>query len=297
MAIDAGTLGVEAVLLHRNFQRAKSAYAHGVLQLYDGNPLLNKMLTEAPRQAVFGLAIHTHARALVEREAPPLTISVLRDLCGSTGVASRTRVEGLVGLMRKCGYLVDGRSPNRRMKVLVPSAAMLEHDRRWLTVNLWPVEILQIGDGSGRESEIDVPFVLAFRRVAGTVQMLDTRIHERHPAIEQFVTADGGFTLLLALLFDTRQGEAKAGSVVALPYTPAGRRFGISRTQVRQILARAQAEGLVSLLRDGGQAIRVEAKLTEAFDRWFADQALQYAKLSAQARQLMAEERLVRRVA
>jgi hypothetical protein len=56
----------------------------------------------------------------------------------------------------------------------------------------------------------------------------------------------------------------------AVPYADVGDRFGVSRTHVRELLAAAEATGLVKLQARGGHRVEILPRLWTSYDRAIA---------------------------
>ena len=86
------------------------------------------------------------------------------------------------------------------------------------------------------------------------------------PDMLLFLNRAGGYMVLAALL----HAAADDPLYVAVPYGDVSDRFGISRTQVRNLLVEAEERGLVKLQARGGQRVEILPRLWKAHDRGIA---------------------------
>ncbi|MBP0657085.1 winged helix-turn-helix domain-containing protein, partial [Mycobacterium tuberculosis] len=66
------------------------------------------------------------------------------------------------------------------------------------------------------------------------------------------------------------QQPADRENIVSFPYDEIGNLFGVSRTHIRRLMKRAEAEGLVRLLEDGGRQIEILPTLNDVFENMVA---------------------------
>jgi hypothetical protein len=148
--------------------------------------------------------------------------------------ASERQVDHLISRLCAVGFMEVLRSDeDRRVRILKPTERMLEHDRDWLAAHHAPLTVLCPHN--------DYSLVM-----------------QRDPAIAatdvaRLRTAD--HMVLVALLHAALSDPDHPHP--AVPYADVGDRFGVSRTQVREILAAAEAIGLVKLQARGGHRVEI----------------------------------------
>ncbi len=267
------------------FQPALRRYATSMLRMYRGTPVLNKLVNEQGRFLISSLALQLHLHRDPAVPGAGLTLTRLRELCAAHGVASTGRVTAFLALMRFAGFLAPAPGPvDRRAKVLVPTARMMGHVRLFTVVQFQAIDALSPGADHGRRLERDPLFVERFHRAAGGYFLRGCRLPDAFPELEVFTAADAGYMVMLALFLQlpTQDGRAVPG-VVDLPYGPAARRFGVSRSHMVNLMRQGEAAGFLSAERSGGRGLRIAAPLIELVERWFAAQMALMAQAAAEA--------------
>lgn len=260
---------VGEILSHPRFPAAREAFVNAILALYENKPAVNR-LVEAGRGVLFITIMCLHGRY---DEADRATWPTLRLVTESTtlqGVASPRRIHSLVAQFIDAGYLESRLSPrDRRVRLLTPTAKLIEHDQDWLVAQYLPLQILFPEPGYARIIERDPSFQVAQRLVASGFFALGAKIMAGNPIVMQFMQREAGMTILMKLMqLVGRKGGAAREEVL---YSDIGRRLGVSRTHVRKVLQEAEAGGLVRLTEEGGRSVEVRPALVEGFDRFLAD--------------------------
>ncbi len=276
----------EEIRQYETFQPALRRYAMSMLRMYRGTPVLNKVVNEQGRFLISSLALQLHLHRDPAVPGAGLTRTRLRELCAAHGVASTGRVTAFLALMRFAGFLsAAAGSADRRAKVLVPTARMMGHVRLFTLVQLQAVDALVAGADHVRRLERDPTLVERFNRAAGGYFLRGCRLPDAFPELEVFTAVDAGYMVLMALFLQLpadQDGRALPG-VVDLPYGPAARRFGVSRSHMANLMRNAEAAGFLTAERSGGRGLRIHAALITLVERWFAAQMALMAKAAAEA--------------
>ena len=258
----------DAILAHPDFPRARATYFERVLALYGEDLFLNKLLMEAVRIVAFAVAICMEAGYREDdRETWP-TIGNLKKALALFGLASPRRIEHVVGRLVQTGYLESRVSPlDARVRLLIPTARMIEHDQDWLTAHYAPLAAL-FGDAGYRlRLSRNRSFQRAQRQVATGIFTQSAMVLLRNPDVLLFLVRDAGIFVLIELAKAAAEGGTPT---VDLSLAGLGRRFAISRTHVRQLLLDAEARGLVEIDQAQRQ-ITLTPRLLESLDRFIAE--------------------------
>jgi hypothetical protein len=255
----------QAILVHPHFARARSTYLRAMLSLYGDDAFLNKLLLEAARQVVFGALICLLAAWDEADHATWPTLANLKRTLRPFGQSSDRKIEQLVSRLISVGFLTQKLSDiDGRVRLLIPTDAMLRHDEEWLIAHYRPLALLYPDDPHHLPLARDRGFQLAQRRVSFAFIPRSAIVLMSNPDILLFATRDAGFLVLAQIALDAQEGCNTSFDALS-------RRFAISRTHVRQLLRDAQDRGLVTLSGRGGQRITLLSPMWRALDRFIAD--------------------------
>ena len=255
------------ILAHPRFSAARTAFVEAVLDLYEGDALLNRLLLEAARQITFNMIVSLYFRYEEDDRATWPTMRALKEQMTVFGLSSPRRIEDLVARLVDLGYLETTPSMrDGRVRILTPTARMISLDQDWLTALYRPLHAMFPDPGYSEVIERDPVFQRAQRLVALGFSAHGSQILAGNPDIMLFMNRDAGMTILTKLV---QMLDAAGGS--ELSYSEIGARFGVSRTHVRSILQDAEQAGLVALTGQGGRLVELKPAILRAFDRFLAD--------------------------
>jgi DNA-binding MarR family transcriptional regulator len=276
MSADASTGGQElpphvssaAVLASSNFAQARALYLELFLAPFDRNPFMVQLLGSAGRSVAFLTLLRLAALEDPNDTSTWLTPGRMQQVAARSRVIKpRTMTEALARL-RETGYLASEPMPgDGRQRVLRPTEKALAYYRDWVLVHIRTLALLfpEHDYTAGLEGGPD--FLLAQRRAGARVIAQSGQVLARNPEIVLFLKRDAGFLILTILL----QSATESGAMSASPISDLADRFGISRTHVRKVLEAAEAAGLLQIRAPAGRAVALSPKLSESFDRYFAD--------------------------
>ncbi|WP_375454853.1 hypothetical protein [uncultured Methylobacterium sp.] len=257
----------EAILAHRRFPAARTAYIAGIMSLYENNPFLSRLICEAGRSVVFFVILCLHAGSDDDDPETWLTIGLLRRTVATYGITSQRRIDELIGRLVETRYLaIRTPSSDRRLRILAPTERMLAHDRDWLAVHYRPLDILHPDPGYGPALDGDPAFQRAHRRISIQMSAYATSLMAQNQVAMMFLIREAGIPILMKLIQGLEGREGEAWQPVS--FTDLGDRFGVSRTHVRNLLRDVAEMGLAAI---SGHEILLRPPLLAAHDRFVAD--------------------------
>jgi transposase len=255
-----------------------------LLNLYEGDAFLNRLLIEAGRQVTFNMIVQLHCRhdEMDQRTWP--TMRLLKQKLKPFGLSER-RIDDLVNRLTRFGMLeLHGSARDGRVRILRPTPAMMSLDHDWLATHYLPLHIMFPEPGYAPVIERDDAFQRRHRVVALGFSGRGMEIMAGNPAMMLFLSRDAGTLILVKLV----QIASTARHAEGLSYADIGVRFGVSRTHVRTLLQDAERNGDVSLSGRGGKFVELRPSILQAFDRFVADSMSGHDLLFRIARSQMA---------
>lgn len=261
-------LTFDDILNHPRLPEARRAYLASFVQLYEGDPFIVRLLLEAGRFLVFHcVAVLEAAQDLSKREAW-FTVAALKRQIAMFGYASDRQVDHLVARLREVKFLEQRRAPgDGRVRLLASTPKLRTHHTEWLATHYIPLATLfpdhDYGPVLARNRAFHAlhcgacfPFTPLSARLMMTLS--DTLLFFMHAAGPLIQNA------VLMAAMDAADPNA------AIPYIDAADRFGVSRTHVRNLMANAEAAGLVRITGRGGHSILILPRFWASYDRGLA---------------------------
>src|SRR3546814_588356 len=153
---------------------------------------------EAARTVIFVVIICMEAGYREDdRETWP-TIGNLKKVLALFGLASPRRIEQLAGRLMQTGFLESRVSArDRRARLLIPTARMMEHDQDWLMTSYAPLAVLFGEADYALPLRGDKAFQRAQRQVATGFFVPSAMVLLRNPDIMLFLARDAGILVLV----------------------------------------------------------------------------------------------------
>lgn len=260
-----------AILAHPRYAEARRAFIDGYLGLFSDKPALNKLLVEGSRHAIIMFAICLAAEQRDDDPETWLTLGRLQDVVVAHQVGSPGLVEALVSRMLDKGLLAARPAPgDRRKRLLAPTPAMLEHDLEIMTAQAAALVLLEPSAANRHAAARDPAFQRAYRVASVAAFGEAMAMMANHiEMVQLFLNRDSGYLVLLCL--DASAAAARDGRTSTVPYREIADRFGISRAHVHNIVADAEAAGLLRVAAPGGGAVELLPRLDAMHDRLIAD--------------------------
>jgi hypothetical protein len=256
-----------AIRVHPRFGEVRRAYIKAGLKLYENEPAVNKLMLEAGRMLLFGVALCLAAAHDDADRASWATVTRLQATLAAFGVASPRQIDLIVARLVQSGFLRVAPAPaDRRIRLVMPTQALLDHDLDWLEANFLPLHRMFPEPGYPLPMRRDQDFQRAQRIAALSILPWAGRIMSANPPMLPFLRRYAGALVLMKLI--QASDDASPGGI---NFTDLGARFAVSRTHIRALLEEAEQLHLVELTGRGRRRVRLLPPLLAAYDQFTAD--------------------------
>lgn len=263
---------IPVLMSHPRFHEAMEISTRGILDMYHGNRLLNRLMNDRGR-VIFGLLCY-YLACSPDENGVGLTVTRIADMCEETQLCSRGRAKALITLMRWAGYVEaspsDG-AANRRQRPLVPTARMSnEYLRRWQTMLTAVSRFDPIADDAlARLNEVG--FLGALVRNQGDRYRAGFRLLEHSPQMQVLAERDAGVLIAISLYNSGAEGDTYPPSQpVPVPVAALARQFDVSRAHVLKMLREAEDAGLIRRLPGHQGAVQLLPPLLSGVEYFMA---------------------------
>lgn len=273
-AFDDAFMHMAALRQQPGFVMAVDQAMRGLLSMYRGHLLPNRILNDRGRLALALCTLYLHHDP--DRNGVGLTVTRLTNLCQDTGLCSRGRAKAMILLMRWAGFLEvgrasDARAPSGRTRPLVPTQRLVdEQTRRWLIMS-GALALLDPVGGRILAGLENPGFFGALIRQLGRRYVAGIRLLETAPALALFAERDGGLMMAFLLAMGANDAQA-AGSETpaAVSISALARGCHVSRAHILKLAREAEAEGLLRRLPGPEGGILATSALHAGVEDFFA---------------------------
>ena len=262
-------LALEDIVNHPRLAEARAVYLDRFLGLYSGDPYTVRLLIESGRFLVFIIVSILDAGVDPARRETWLTIARLKQEMSLFGLASDRHIDSLIARLCSAGFL--DRKPaeqDRRVRILKPTEKLNAHYRDWVAAQIAPLALLYPEHDYSAITRSDPQFRAIHRQLSVSVLPFAASLLLSLTDIMLFFNHAAGAVLHAELIRTAMIAPGYPDACV--PYADMGRRFGVSRTHVRQLLIAAEAAGLVRLHARGGSRVQVLPQQWASYDRGIA---------------------------
>jgi hypothetical protein len=263
---------IEALVAHPAMPDAVRLMCSGLVQLFQGNRLLNLIASDRARLVMAFMATYLDARHDPRDPLSGLTVNRYKALCASTGLCSPGRGAAMLGLMRFAGYLEPATRAHRGLPLrLVPTEKLLLQQRtRWRLV--FSALSLLRKEAVWALAHLDDPtFERVFIRNACDLFLARERPLEHARALILFAEHKAGLMILMRLMLSAapESGMPPTGPM-SVPVAQLARNFVVSRAQVTEILRSATDAGLIEPVGGDPSAYALSPELRASIVRFLA---------------------------
>ena len=253
------------------FLRASEQCVRGLVKLYSGNRILNRILNDRGR-VIFGI-FALYLDACPDEHGVGLTVTRIASLCQELGVCSRGRAKAIVMLMRWAGYLEAGpeAGSNRRQRPLVPTHRMMDVQiLRWRAI-LSSLALLHPPSKKAVELIEDPVFGKMLIRQMGARFEAGFRLRHYAPEAILFAERDAGILIAWQLLVSGGEGDVFPPEMpVPVPVAALARQFFVSRAHVLKLLREAEQLGMIRRTPSASGSVQLLAPMRETMLNLFA---------------------------
>jgi hypothetical protein len=272
-------LATGALADHPAFAGALADYGNRFEALAAGGGRLARLLSNPWRFSLVGLLTALHAFRDPADPASGATVTRLQTLAATSRTATLGQVSTFVKALVDEGYVAAAPVPgDRRARRLEPAPPLTAYLDVWSGIYLDLID--RVTDDSDLRARIAATpdFHSRWQRewLLRTIQLAGRE--EFDPAVRQVAAKDGAQLMLTALVTGV-----DADGIVALPYSEAARRFGLSRTQMRAIVAEFAGHGWVSVEAGSGQRLRPDPAFLRLARHQIATLVERYIEISERA--------------
>jgi hypothetical protein len=245
-----GPEALAALQAHLRFPAAARIAAAGFIELWQGNRILNSVMTDRARFHIGLFAVHLHLLSRPNDPHSGLTVSRMTALCGELELCSPGRVKAMLMLMRALGYLAP--APNeadRRLRRLVPTERLmaLHGERNRRLFEAIAMVLPEHAEAFAGQSHPDFTGRFVCRYCGHLLAGL--RLIDGIPHMRLFIERNGGIVVLCSLLLSGEPDDVYPPALPVRVSTSAlARRLGVSRAHIRRLLQDAEKQGLLERL-------------------------------------------------
>ncbi len=261
-------LTIDEVVGHPRMAEARRLYVDRFLAIYGDDPFMARLLIETGRYLVFLVAVVLAAGHDPARRETWFTVGRLKREMAAFGMVSDRQVDHLVARLCAVGFMTAAPAEgDRRVRILRPTEAMLQHDCAWLAAHYAPMTVIGRFADYAPAMRQDPAYQVAQRRTSIAFLPFSGKLLAMAPELMLFFNHAAGHVVSAALI----QAAMGADDLhAAVPYGDVGERFGVSRTHIRKIVEEAQSAGLVRLHGLGGHRVEILPRFWASYDRGLA---------------------------
>lgn len=246
-----------------DFGLAAAEYAQGAVRIFEGHYMANKVMANVARRVICMSILALHFNAGAKHHGA--LISSLQQITSAMGLCSKNTTAATIDFLENVGLVT--RIPDesdRRNHLIQPTDRLIAGASKIVGVTfaaadkLFPKNhYLQLMDGADFMKKYFASSIHSLMNVGALMYNLR--------GTQLFSVSDGGRILLCKLMSIKSSQQSGDRHIVSFPFDDIGHLYGFSRTHIRRLMKRAEADGLVRLLEDGGRKVRLLPLLDDIF--------------------------------
>jgi hypothetical protein len=239
------------------FPRAVREYTVGLARFREAPRLANKLISYDTRWRVVGYLLYLAADRERFGTDGGATYGRMLEICTRRQEVSPRVLKTMLALLKFTGFVETVSAADRRSKMYRPTARMDQFVDLWLSYAVSALDILEPDMQRTRLLREDPGFSDRFLVSGGRDHLANTPPADRMPEFMALYGArDGaGAAVLAVMLADIDGTPVPSRAAIA-------RRFGLSKTQVSNVLAAGEAKGFFTL--DGAGVPAATAHLRDS---------------------------------
>lgn len=272
---DALHAQARALAEHPAHPLAARSLAAEVLHFLQDVPVARRVVHDTPIYLLLVFCMYLHHERDPADPGGGVTLKAMRTLFGARGeeaFAGDSHIRDMLAWCRNRGLLALAQhadAGDRRTRPLAPTPLLEDMFRQWVRAFLRGCTLLPPPLPSGELPPPDVVYEVLSYRVRCHLREAFTPT-ERFPLIQQFMLRKHGYHVFLSLV-EAMRVEAHGASA---PVTVSGlaQRFDIARGTVRNALAPAEQQGLLTLGGEDG-TVQLTPEFVDLALQWMAFEA------------------------
>lgn len=251
-------------------RQAIREYTVGLARFREAPRLVNKLISYEKRFRVTGYLLYVHADR--ETFGTGVTYGKLHDLCTRRQEVSPRVLKTTLAMLKLTGFIKTVRSDtDRRSKFYQPTARMFDFVTQWLTYAVNALDVLQPEGQRAQLLRSDPDFVARFLVSGGRDHTASEPPADRMPEfIAYFGSREGAAAVTLAVML------AHIDNTPVPSRAHIARRFGLTKTQVSNVIAEGERLGFLTL--DGAGVPAPTPRLHADYTRWISIELAFYAR-------------------
>lgn len=257
-----------------DFSATAVEHARGMVELFEGRYIVNRAMANVARQTICMAVLSLYFAEGEENccastpavETLTTALSSIQNLTTAMGVCSKNTTAATVLLLERIGLVkrVENHEDRRSLHI-VPTELLITGASDILRVSLRSADTL-FPLRNYRALIDDRDFLE--RYFASSIHSLlnKSSLISSISGSHLFAVSDGGEILLFKLMCVSGALPAADENVVEFPFDEIAPLFGVSRTHIRRLMKKAEAEGLVRLLQEGGRRVQILPPLRDVFE-------------------------------
>jgi hypothetical protein len=253
------------------FPQAVREYTVGLARFRESPRLANKLISYDTRWRVVGYLLYLAADRERFGTDGGATYGRMLEICTQRREVSPRVLKTMLALLKFTGFVETVSSADRRSKLYRPTARMGEFVNLWLSYAVSALDILEPDMQRRRMLREDPRFADRFLVSGGRDHLVNTPPADRMPEFMALYGArDGaGAAVLAVMLADIDGTPVPSRAAIA-------KRFGLSKSQISNVLAGGAAKGFFRL--DGAGVPAATPHLRDSFASWISIELAFYAR-------------------
>jgi len=248
-----------------NFVAAAVEYAQGIVRIFEGKYMANKVIANVARHVICSSILALH----FNEKHHGASVSHLQHITSASGLCSPNTTAATINFLERIGAVTRVRDESdHRNHLILPSDRLILHTRSIVGVALSAADkLFPLRHYQQLMESADDFIERYFAASLHSLLNLNTLISSFHGS-RLFADSDSG-SILLCKLMSLKQPFADTATVV-LPFDDIGQLYGVSRTHIRRLMKKAEGEGFVRLLENGGRKVEILPPLNDVFENMVA---------------------------
>jgi hypothetical protein len=267
-----------ATMAHPRFPEASRLVAEGLVALYQGERVVNRVMPDRIRYIISVFSMHLHFAGRPNDPNSGLTASRLRKLCVERQICSAGRAEAMLAIMRGYGHLVPATGEaDRRLRRLVPADSLFAWHRKRCT-HFFAAAAEVMPEHAPALAALDAPgFMPHFMRHLAQLHVSGLYYVEQVPDVRPFYERNAGGAILMSIALSGASDDTFPPSrAVPISLSAIARDFGVSRVHVGRLVQEGVSAGLLQRTGSRRDEVTISPRLAQAVRRVLAHYIVHY---------------------